>query len=238
MSTVAACLKVQVGDSPIEIKSIVDDFYTFATDAPQNLSIEQITAYALLSEYFAGFNSWGFLVPPKPMPISNTFTKIGYAVDSNSVSNEGFIIPEIGDISPFITLAGLDDIGLKEAVKNIMGVPAPPNWPALVDATPASGLQDLVDQELDSSSQFQIHYEPITLKIHRCTQSEIDALFMGDYPPHVDMFETMKFMLTGHLDELDNRGLSPAYYDSINDVIVLKSKYYTTQVMGFVIEMT
>ena len=237
MNSVAACLKVQIGNKPVQLKSVIENFYNFADIAPPEVMIEQVIALSFLGEYFSGFTNWFNMLPLVPMPMPEgdvEVIQVGFTVDENANSLDDVFNnnaePASSNIASSITLSGYDDAGLKEGVKNLIGVGVPPNWTDLVDNTPASELQNLIDDVGSNESQFQIHYEPIELKIHRCTQDDISGLFQGDHPPHVDMFESVRFMLTGRLSELDDRGLSPAYYDSANDVIVLRSNYYTTRI--------
>lgn len=239
MSLVTACLKVQVGDKPTRVREVFDDMYNFSMNAPDNISVEQAVVFGLLLPDFTGFTPWFNIMPftdsifmtdPSGMV---TVTSLGVVLDAAaSLTDSGQLEDfsrELPSISPHVTMAGFDDTNLKIALKKLTGVGLPLNWKSLVDATPVSELQTLINQKITDKNKPKINYQPITLKIHRCTESDIQELFRGDHDPHVDMFDTVRFMLAGRESELDSRGFSTAYYDSQQDVIIFKSNYSITQ---------
>ena len=237
MSLVTACLKVQVGDGPIELRSVFDDMYNFSMNAPDNVSVEQAVCFGLLVDNFIGFTPWFNIKPFSGMLIgpSNSFTtnSVGLIIDDETSSMGSGRLGDSISLSPHVTVAGFDDVNLKNALKNLSEVGMPWNWETLVDETPVSELQALMERELDANYIPVINYEPITLKIHRSTEWDIQSLFRGDHDYHTDMFDTVRFMLAGNEAQLDSRGFSQAYYDSQADVIVFKSNYSLTQTFDF-----
>lgn len=225
MPAVAACLKVQINNRPAVAKGTLN----FNPQIPPRVTMEQSCVAGLLYDYFAGLTEWeGFIARPIEMVMigdggSETPPLEYIGSFYNAPPTEGdFLIPST------LTFAGFSEASLKFKLINLQNAVLPLGWEDSVLQSPVEDLQQLIDNQLDADLQIAIHSEPTTLTIHRCTQQDIDNLFQGDHPPHVDMFDSVRFMLTSQILPLNANGYAPAYYDEAKDVIVFKSNYRLT----------
>lgn len=200
------------------MQSFVDTDFT----PNESVSTEQLTVLSLLSSFFTGRSNWSFSSPDQP-DFGGGLGGMGEPADTSGVK-----IGYIFDDEYPLSLATYDESEFREGLKQISNMMIPIEFSGLVDTTDISGLQQLIDEKINSQNstyRVTVRVEPITLSIRRSTQSDIDALLVGGIPPHVDMFDTLLEMLPHHSKTLDGNDYAPAWYDPRTDEILFKSHY-------------
>jgi hypothetical protein len=213
---VAACLKTQINDSVPQVESFVVDPYKLTFP---EVNADQVALSFLLQRFAGGDFPWGYNVIPAPEALSFLATVV---LPEPTVMEEG-----VDSTPQSCAFAGLDTILLRESLKKLLhAIDVEDYIAANIDSLPVSELQSFVNANLPPFiTSVTITDKPSKLTISRCTQAEIDGLFIGDHLPHVDMFDAAKSLLTSQYAELNNRGFEPAKYVADKDVIELTSNY-------------
>ncbi|MGP4716906.1 hypothetical protein ACTXGL_09745 [Psychrobacter sp. T6-6] len=221
MAVIAACLKTRINNQPFEIQNFVDLDYN---EAPIS-SNEQLSAMRLLKRFFTGLDGWKILMPDMPDP----FGGLGGMGDLSAPPDEsGFMIGSLFGIEHPQSLTAYNEQEFRLMLSNLKSVFTPFGFSDLVAATDLNDLQQLIDTEINSQNstyQITVYVEPITLEIHRCSESDIDSLFVEGVQRHVDMFDSIVEMLPHHSPTLDADNYAPAWYDPFLDTIFFKSQY-------------
>lgn len=211
---VAACLKTQINDSVPQVGSFVVDpsVLTFP-----EVTADQVALSFLLQPFAAGDFPWGYHLTPLPAP-PTSYTFLGGVVTPDMDNS-------VGEMPSSCAFAGFDTALLRAGLKDTLRV-LDPFINDSIDSLPVGELQSFVNANLpEPITSVTITDKPSKLTISRCTQAEIDGLFVGDHLPHVDMFDAAKSLLTSQHAELNARGFEPAKYVADKDVIELTSNY-------------
>lgn len=225
MAIVAACLKVKINNQEAKLNSFVDLNFNNLSD----ISTEQLAVVRLLKNYFGGIFRWSHLLPDPEQPNFGG----GVIGDMGSIGGEpadksGFYIGTIDMREYPFSFAAFNEQRFRSAIGDIEDVLKISNFYELVNAASLDDLQQLIDDEINSSNPkytVTVHTEPVTMSILRCTQSDINSIAVDGAPPHVDMFDSLVQMLPHHSPTLDKADYAPAYYDARLDQIVFKSKF-------------
>lgn len=220
MTTIAACLKVKINNQEAKLNSFVDLNFNNLSD----ISTEQLAVVRLLKNYLGGFFRWSQLLPDRELGIMDGVGGMG----GEPADKSGFYIGTINMREYPFSFAAFDEQQFRSAISEVEDVMKPFNFDELVNAASLEDLQQLIDDEINSSNPkytVTAHTEPVTMSILRCTQDDINSIAIDGAPPHVDMFDSLMQMLPHHSPTLDNVGYAPAYYDARLDQIVFKSKF-------------
>lgn len=203
----SACLKVQIGNTAPVVRSFMDH----EMDNNFGITAEQIAVFSLLKPNFDGSSSWYSLVPVMPYP--DSILSVGYMQEVYPAETP----------NASLSLCCYNLALLKESILNEWLLSSDYDAVApLINNASASELQAILDD--NNLSFLKINPQPMTLKIMRCSQQEIDALYMPDmYVPHVDIFESVHAQLSNNDLAVENLGLTVAQYDASNDVIILNT---------------
>lgn len=215
----AACAKIQINDDEPFIVDFQDTGFRSIADEMPSVNFEDLAVLALLSPFFTAsletFNQgWMRHIPPLNFSIPPTSMMFfGTIFDSPSTPN----YPENSASLACFT---------KEMFRASIIEPVPYNltlqeWQELVKNTPFNELQALLTSYEDTGRSLLISATPATLKITRCSQTEIENLdpFGGLDSPYVDIFDLVKSRLTNTVNELYQKGLAPAKYYSDGEYI-------------------
>ena len=205
----SACLKVQVGNNAPIVRSFMDH----EMDNNFGITKEQIAVFSLLKPNFDGSSSWYNLVPFMSLP--DSILSVGYMQEVYPAETP----------NASISLCCYNLALLKESILNEWLLSDDYDSVApLINNASASELQAILDD--NNLSFLKINTQPMTLKIMRCSQQEIDALYMPDmYAPYVDVFDTVRAQLSNNDSALDAKAFNVAEYDSSNDVIVFNTDF-------------
>lgn len=208
---IAACLKIQVGDSTPFISNFVTGRYNLKN---RGATPEQSAINFLFQKIASGieFNPWGYMESMKSNP------RIQYAGLWATNFGEGSLGKENK-----VVLVALNEFYIRLAVRDyILDVSD-----SELKEVPFDELQAFINFNLNTGSYTEIKIidNPSTLTFSRCTQTEIDNLFEGNHQPHVDMFDSIKSLLPNEDSEINSNGLASAIYYAERDVIEFKTKY-------------
>ena len=206
----AACTKVQINNEAPFFIDFRDTRFRSLSDQMPNVNYEDLCVLALLSSLFVSPKSffmegWGQYLPPIHTSENISPTFIGSIFDVNST----LTYPDTVSFACFT----------KDILKTFLSNNPPPDtmitdqeWRELVQDTPFDELQALI--EAYSADTTAINGEKITLRVMRCTDTEIRDLdpFGGLDAPYFDIFDTVKARLTNTVDELNKMNLAPAKY--------------------------
>lgn len=221
MAILTACLKTQISNQPAKMQSFADLSFT-----KRNLSsTEQLSVLRLLLPFFTGRSNWDWILPSNP----DNGGGMGGLGDALALPDDGeFSIGYRFNTEHPLSLAAFNETEFRQGIAGLQRVFKPIGFDSLVNETALADLQQLIDDEINSEnpqSRVILYTEPVTLRIQRSTQSDIDALFIGGVPRHVDMFDSLLEMIPHHSPTLDGINHAPAWYDQRTDEILFKSNY-------------
>ncbi len=205
---VAACLKIQVGSNNPEISSFVTA--RFALNK-RDATPEQAAINFLFQKIASGVNGnpWGYMSSQETIGVPE---RAGLLAAN---FGEGYT----GSEKTSVTLIALDESYMRAMAFKFVGTPY---WE--FETVPFDELQAYVNANLSLSyidNRIEITHDPSLITISRCTQAEIDSLVEGEHPPHIDMFDYVKSLLSVQNPMLNNEGFAPAIYNAEKDVIGL-----------------
>ena len=202
MTTIAACLKTQLGNRTPYVQHFVGDDTQMSS---ANFDVNQVAIATLLQYYFK--------VSDEMLPL---LPRVDDYAEWLGVADK--------------VIASFDDTSLHEALKSIYAnTPSPESWGMTMDEainkTRLNALAMFVSSNQPADMGIDLYYNFYTLTIHRCTQSDIDNL-SADGNSYVDIFDQLKErIINGSNAELDAKGYSKASYDEVNDTIVFNSNF-------------
>ena len=212
LNDVAACLKIQVDSNIPEISSFITARFSLNQ---RNATPEQAAINFLFQKIASGIdgNPWGYMSSQKTVGVPE---RAGLLAAN---FGEGYT----GSEKMSVTLMALDESYMKAMAFKFVGTAY---WE--FETVPFDELQEYVNANLSSTyigNRVEITHDPSLITISRCTQAELDSLVEGEHPPHIDMFDYVKSLLSVQNPMLNNKGFAPAIYNAEKDVIEFKTGY-------------
>lgn len=213
---ISSVLKYRINNGPAKFDSFTDgNLETQAAKVP-GANLNDFIALCHLSQFFEGYSDWYGVMPYRGTQDGERVT-LGMLEDGTSIHPGDIFHPQdslsVVGFSPSSLRARLSQYGID--------INDPEGWPDLIEGKSISEIEALLRaQLLDSYTVgISISETPITLKIARCDEEDLDTLLGDTDTSYTDAFDLVKDSLIGNVDTLNQQGFSQARYIADGDYI-------------------
>ncbi len=214
---ISSCLKTQINNKDALVTSFHTNMFDIAVNVVAGSSVGDLIAFTHLSNFFGNFSEWLYVTPTISFLGSVPNTMMGGVADSEMLT--GHPVDSLSFVG--FTKQTLKDAIASEVPRSDSGaVMGGLEWRTLINKTDFADLNKVIEANSPNGAMITVVDAKTTLKIMRCTQSDIDGLGRhSDYPDYVDAFDIVKAKLVNNVELLNNTGLAPAVYHADGDYI-------------------
>ena len=213
---ISSVLKYRINNGPAMFDAFTDgNLETEAAKVP-GANLNDFIVLCHLSEFFEGYSDWYFVMPYRGIQDGERVT-LGMLEDGTSIHPGDIFHPQdslsVVGFSPSSLRARLSQYGID--------INDPEGWPDLIEGKSISEIEALLRAQLLDSYTIGISISetPITLKIMRCDEEDLDTLLADTDTYYTDAFDLVKDSLIGNVDTLNQQGFSQARYIADGDYI-------------------
>ena len=207
---ISSVLKYQIKNSPAKLDAFTDDnLETEAAKVP-GANLNDFIVLCHLSQFFEGFSEWYGVTPYRGGVQNGEQVTLGMLEEGDEV----FLgIPPHPQDS--LSVVGFTPSSLRARLAQFaIDIDDQEGWLDLIEGKSISEIEALLRaQLLDSYTVgISISETPITLKIMRCDEMDLDTLLADTDIYYTDAFDLVKDSLIGNVDTLNQQGFSQARY--------------------------
>ena len=214
---ISSVLKYRINNGPAMFDAFTDgNLETEAAKVP-GANLNDFIVLCHLSEFFEGYSDWYGVMPYRGGAQNGERVTLGMLEEGDEV----FLgIPPHPQDS--LSVVGFSPSSLRARLSQYgIDINDPEGWPDLIEGKSISEIEALLRaQLLDSYTVgISISETPITLKIARCDEEDLDLLALDKGASYTDAFDLVKDSLIGNVDTLNQQGFSQARYIADGDYI-------------------
>lgn len=214
---ISSVLKYRINNGPAKIDAFLSGEPETKIAKVPGANLNDFIVLCHLSQFFEGYSDWYGVMPYRGGAQNGERVTLGMLEEGDEV----FLgIPPHPQDS--LSVVGFTTASLRERLSEYGDdTNDPEGWPDLIEGKSISEIEALLRaQLLDSYTVgISISETPITLKIVRCDEEDLDLLLMNTDTSYTDAFDLVKDSLIGNVDTLNQQGFSQARYIADGDYI-------------------
>ena len=214
---ISSVLKYRINNGPAKFDAFTDgNLETEAAKVP-GANLNDFIVLCHLSEFFEGYSDWYGVMPYRGGTRDGERVTLGKLEDGTSIHPGDIFHPQDS-----LSVVGFTTASLRERLSEYGDdTNDPEGWPDLIEGKSISEIEALLRAQLLDSYAIGISISeaPITLKIMRCDEEDLDLLALDKGASYTDVFDLVKDSLIGSVDTLNQQGFSQARYIADGDYI-------------------